>query len=576
MLIVKPSRLLMQYLKSHNLDHLRDITLDDQEFSRALGEARKQHPEETIEELGARAQFRLIWERYKHPVNVRRWKGIKLAATSLRLQLAIIVGLILFFIFCCKAHAQIDVIQWQNSAGNPIKTYAAPFKIKCNTNLTCTPSGSVMTLDASSTASTAFSSLTASANSNLGTFSASGNTWDFSAATVFKFKFGASSSITNTGTAGQALLSNADGTATFSDPLVSGAAAHDAAGAAINPVAIGCYGNAAAPADVSADVDITRAWCLRNGSLVINLATAGTLYDARSIRALTSSDVVTAAQPTAANLNAQVVGNVASGASDSGNPVKSGGVFNTTQPTVTTGQRVDFQATSRGAQIVAPGVDGFTVTANAGSGTFNIQGNASVNVAQIAGNATLTGNGVTGTGSQRVTVASDNSDIPIKISQTTPGTTNGVRSDASGAIGSAPPARAEFNGYIASGATGGLMQGAAVGDTYKAINISTATTTLIVTGVSGRQVRITAFHMLTQAANNVAWIEGTGATCGTGTAGMAGGTTAASGYNFAANGGMTHGSGLGTVLATVTAGDSVCIVTSAATQLSGGLSYAIY
>jgi hypothetical protein len=129
---------------------------------------------------------------------------------------------------------------------------------------------------------------------------------------------------------------------------------------------------------------------------------------------------------------------------------------------------------------------------------------------------------------------------------------------------------------LGSGATGGFLVGAPVSDTYAAINISTATTTRIVTGVSGRQVRIGAQHMVTALANNVAWIEGTGATCGTGTAGMAGGTSAASGYNFAANGGISEGAGFGTVLATVTSGDSVCIVTSASTQLSGGISYTIY
>jgi hypothetical protein len=68
-------------------------------------------------------------------------------------------------------------------------------------------------------------------------------------------------------------------------------------------------------------------------------------------------------------------------------------------------------------------------------------------------------------------------------------------------------------------------------------------------------------HMITAAANNVALIEGTGATCGTGSAGMAGGTTAASGYNLAANGGIAFGSGLGTVMQTATTGDSVCVVT---------------
>jgi hypothetical protein len=144
------------------------------------------------------------------------------------------------------------------------------------------------------------------------------------------------------------------------------------------------------------------------------------------------------------------------------------------------------------------------------------------------------------------------------------------------ATGAAPPANAILHAGLGSGATGGFLVGIAVGDTYKAINISTATTTLIVTGVSGRQVRITAQHMLAAAADNVAWIEGTGATCGTGTAGMAGGTTAASGYNFAANGGIAEGSGLGTVLQTVTTGDSVCLVTSAAVQLSGGIEYTIY
>jgi hypothetical protein len=147
---------------------------------------------------------------------------------------------------------------------------------------------------------------------------------------------------------------------------------------------------------------------------------------------------------------------------------------------------------------------------------------------------------------------------------------------ATSATGSAPPAKASFNGNLGSGLTGGLLAGVTVGDTYKNINVSTATTTLLVTGVAGRQVRITALHMVTAAANNVALIEGTGATCGTGTAGMAGGTTAATGYNFSANGGMTEGAGLGTVMQTATAGDSVCIVTSAATQLSGGLQYAIY
>lgn len=44
----------------------------------------------------------------------------------------------------------------------------------------------------------------------------------------------------------------------------------------------------------------------------------------------------------------QAVGNVASGATDSGNPVKVGGVFNASLPTLTNGQRGDLQMTAAG------------------------------------------------------------------------------------------------------------------------------------------------------------------------------------------------------------------------------------
>lgn len=51
----------------------------------------------------------------------------------------------------------------------------------------------------------------------------------------------------------------------------------------------------------------------------------------------------------AAGTTNQVQGNVASAATDSGNPVKVGCAFNTTPPTLTTGQRVDAQCGARGS-----------------------------------------------------------------------------------------------------------------------------------------------------------------------------------------------------------------------------------
>lgn len=57
-----------------------------------------------------------------------------------------------------------------------------------------------------------------------------------------------------------------------------------------------------------------------------------------------------------------IQGDAASGATTAGNPVLIGGVFNTTQTTVTNGQAVSAQMTARGAQIVATGVDAFNIT----------------------------------------------------------------------------------------------------------------------------------------------------------------------------------------------------------------------
>lgn len=95
-------------------------------------------------------------------------------------------------------------------------------------------------------------------------------------------------------------------------------------------------------------------------------------------------------QLTASNLNAQVQGAAASGATKGGNPVQAGGVFNTTQPTVTTGQAVELQATARGALIVASGVDAVNTTpSQATAANLNAQA-----VGNVASGSTDSGNPV--------------------------------------------------------------------------------------------------------------------------------------------------------------------------------------
>lgn len=105
-----------------------------------------------------------------------------------------------------------------------------------------------------------------------------------------------------------------------------------------------------------------------------------------------------------------------------GSPFQAGGSIGNTS----------FASTQSGTWTVQPGntanttawkVDGSAVTQPV-SGTVSIPANSAVNVAQINGVTPLMGNGATGTGSQRVTVASDNTPFAVKIDQTTPGTTN--------------------------------------------------------------------------------------------------------------------------------------------------------
>ena len=104
--------------------------------------------------------------------------------------------------------------------------------------------------------------------------------------------------------------------------------------------------------------------------------------------------------------------------------------------------------------------------------------------------------------------------------------------------------------------------------------INVTANTQIISGASGKQTYICSINLISSAADNVALVEGTGSTCGTSTAGMAGGSTAATGWNFAANGGLTLGSGIGIVARTATAADNVCLLVSDGGQVSGAIVWA--
>src|SRR5579862_7619691 len=101
--------------------------------------------------------------------------------------------------------------------------------------------------------------------------------------------------------------------------------------------------------------------------------------------------------------------------------------------------------------------------------------------------------------------------------------------------------------------------------------------TQIVAGTGSKKIYVCSIHVVTAAAANVAVVEGTGSVCATGTAGVSGfgGATAATGWNFAANGGIALGNGDSSLGAEANSGDNLCIFNSGSGQISGGISYVV-
>ena len=108
-------------------------------------------------------------------------------------------------------------------------------------------------------------------------------------------------------------------------------------------------------------------------------------------------------------------------------------------------------------------------------------------------------------------------------------------------------------------------------------SISQTANAQLVAGTASKKIYVCSIHVVVAAATNVAVVEGTGTACGTGTAGVGGfgGATAATGWNFAANGGIALGNGDAAVGAESTSGDNLCIFNSGSGQVSGGISYVV-
>ena len=160
-----------------------------------------------------------------------------------------------------------------------------------------------------------------------------------------------------------------------------------------------------------------------------------------------------------------------------------------------------------------------------------------------------TTHGVNIGGIEGVTVAGSAGSYPVTIQ----GNAGGVAVPVSGALA------------VATNSSGAVS--IVQSDSSVAINVSTAATTPLVALTAGKAIYVTGWDVVVAAADNVTLEYGTGTNCGTGTTALTGT------YNLGANGGLAKGSGLG-VLFKVPAGNALCLVTSAATQASGSVSYA--
>ena len=213
-----------------------------------------------------------------------------------------------------------------------------------------------------------------------------------------------------------------------------------------------------------------------------------------------------------------------------------------------------------------------------------ITANSAVNVAQINGVTPLMGAGNTGTGSPRVTIATDQAalagmGIYVEDAAETAGgnlsMSGTVRRDtaasSAGTTGDNATLNTDASGLLWTRTIDACSSGA---KTFLPISISTATTTEITPSLAGASTNyyVCSLVLVTAAANNVALTDDDTDNCASVTSGLAGGTTAASGFNMAANSGLTFGNGTGSIFKTNGTNRVVCLVTSAATQLSGVMS----
>ena len=371
-------------------------------------------------------------------------------------------------------------------------------------------------------------------------------------------------------------------TVTAVTALTGGSTAHDGAAAAINPVLVGAYASQAAPSDVSADADAVRVWALRNGSIVTNLAAGGTLITATS----TSLNV----NVTNASLTVTDGAGALNVICDSG---CTGGTAIAHSAALTIGTTTGAPAMFR-ASAAAPSTT--AVVDDDAVHPWALLTGAAVTQPSYAGVLALAGNGASGTGVQRVTIANDSTGILAAVTTVTTVSTVTTLSQLGGValpVEDAPETAAGVGIYAmtvrrdtaasSAGATGdnATLNTDDLGRTWTrggdpcqdharvttvAIDTTTSGNVELVALTSTNVIYVCGYEMVSTAAQAFQWIYGTGTACATGETDISGPMA------FAANGGIAKANA-GAVQFKTAASNALCIETSGTGQVSGYVTY---
>jgi hypothetical protein len=101
------------------------------------------------------------------------------------------------------------------------------------------------------------------------------------------------------------------------------------------------------------------------------------------------------------------------------------------------------------------------------------------------------------------------------------------------------------------------------------IDVAAAASTVLVAGTSAKKTYICSIGLMSAGTTNLGIVEGSGTTCGTSPLGLIGGNTAAKGLNLTAQAGAAFGNGKAAIAASTVNANDICLINSAAIQVSG-------